>query len=173
MGSVGESSYSVPSEARKLLDQEILQNSLIPSLPPEIHRAAKNVIFTGTPSPSIPIPWRFAESVSALKAFEACMLNVLRSKKYGVDFSDITIDTDHAALFFMSPFLTQRVSEDGRIEKVDAFKAGEMERLGFRSTDLHRATADWQRILATNIYRTGDGRFYHTHGGSLPPFLSR
>ena len=30
--------------------------------------------------------------------------------------------------------------------------------------DKHRATASLHRTLATNIYKTKDGRFYHTHG---------
>ena len=164
MGSIGERSYSVPSEAKTLLEKEILKNNLIPTLPSEIHEAAKHVHFTGNSAPSIPIPWRFAESVAALKAFEACMLNVLRSKKYGVSFEDVTIDTDHASLFFMTPFLTQKVGKDGESEPLSVFDAKEMVKYGFRNADLHRATADQHRVLATNIYRTKDGRYYHTHG---------
>lgn len=166
MGSIGDSTsnYSVPAEARQLLDKEILANKLIPSLPKEIHEAAKHINYTGSLLPSIPINWRFAESVAALKGFEACMINVLRSKKYGVGFDDVTIDTDHASLFFMTPFLAQKVGKCGEIEPVNFFDKGEMERLGFRNTDLHRATEDLQRVLATNIYRTKDGRYYHTHG---------
>lgn len=169
MGSIGESKYSVPSESRKLLDREILNNGLIPTLPAEIHDAAKHVKFTGNDLPSIPINWRFAESVSALKGFEAAMLNVLRSKKYGVGFDDVTVDTDHASLFFMTPFLTQKVGANGEPEPLNTFDPREMVKYGFKNTDLHRAAGDWQRMLATNIYRTKDGRFYHTHGRSRSP----
>ena len=77
MGSVGQSAYSVPKEAQKVFEKEILNNPLIPSLPSEIKEAGKLVHFTGNDLPSIPINWRFAESVSAMKAFEASMLNVL------------------------------------------------------------------------------------------------
>src|ERR1700759_608912 len=100
MGSVGESGYSVPKETKELFEKEILENSRIPSLPKEIKEAGKLVTFTGNDAPSIPINWRFAESVSALKAFEASMLNVIRSKKYGAKFSEVEINTDHASLFF-------------------------------------------------------------------------
>lgn len=164
MGSVGETTYSVPEEAKRLLENELLQNKRIPSLPPDIHEAAKHVTFTGTAAPSVPINWRFAESAAALKAFEACMVNVLRSKKYGATFDDVTIDTDHASLFVMTPFLTQKVSESGEVEPLNVFDPRETTKLGFRNTDLHRATADLHRVLATNIYRTKDGRYYHCHG---------
>lgn len=167
MGSVGESTYSVPSEARKLLDKELLDNSRIPSLPREMHEAAKHISFTGNDLPSIPINWRFAESAASLKAFEACMLNVLRSKKYGVGFDDATINTDHASLFVMTPFLTQKIGENGQGEPMNVFDSSEMIKYGFRNTDLHRASATLQRTLATNIYRTKDGRYYHCHGESI------
>jgi hypothetical protein len=107
MGSIGEN-YSVPREAQNLFEEEILKNPLIPSLPSEISDAAKLVHITGNASPSIPINWRFAESVSALKAFEASMLNVLRAKKYGAKFSEVNIDTDHASLFIMTSKTDER-----------------------------------------------------------------
>lgn len=166
MGSVGEATYSVQSEARRLLDKELLNNSRIPNLPKEIQEAARHISFTGNDQPSIPINWRFAESAAALKAFEACMLNVLRSKKYGVALEDVTIDTDHASLFVMTPFLTQKVGKNGEGEALNTFDPKEMVKYGFRNTDLHRATADMQRVLATNIYRTKDRRYYHCHGMS-------
>lgn len=167
MGSIGEINYSVPDEAHQLLDKEIISNKLIPTLPKEIHKAAKYIHYTGNSLPSIPINWRFAESVAALKGFEACMLNVLRSKKYSVDFDDVTIDTDHASLFFMTPFLTQVIGNDGKAEKLNVWDSKVAENMGFRNCDLYQATKDLQRVLATNIYKTSDGRSYHCHGEFL------
>jgi hypothetical protein len=34
----------------------------------------------------------------------------------------------------------------------------------FPDTDHHRSQFPLHRQLATNIYKTKDGRFYHTHG---------
>ena len=167
MGSVGELSYSVPKEAQKVFENEVLNNPLIPSLPPEIKEAGNLVHFTGNDLPSIPINWRFAESVSALKAFEATMLNVLRARKYGVKPSEVSINTDHASLFFMTPFLTKVIDKNGQEQDLNAFKAQEMVDYGFKNWDRHRASASLHRVLATNIYRTKDGRFYHVHGKSL------
>lgn len=168
MGSVGETSYSVPKEAQKVFEKEILNNSRIPALPKEIKEAGKLVHFSGNELPSIPINWRFAESVSAMKAFEASMLNVLRARKYGAKMAEVEINTDHASLFFMSPFVTQIIGSDGKPQTLNAFKGGEMEKYGFKNWDLHRAGSSLHRTLATNIYKTKDGRFYHTHGSLNP-----
>jgi hypothetical protein len=54
---------------------------------------------------SIPINWRLAESISALKGLEAAMINVLLKRKYGLPPQEAVIDTDHAQLFFMSILL--------------------------------------------------------------------
>ena len=164
MGSVGEPTYSVPKETQKVFESEILNNPLIPSLPPEIQDVGKLVHFTGNDLPSIPINWRFAESVAAMKAFEVSMLNVLRSRKYGVQPSEVSINTDHASLFFMTPFLTKVIDANGKEQDLNAFKGKEMVNYGFKDWDLHRASASLHRVLATNIYRTKDGRFYHVHG---------
>ena len=164
MGSVGDANYSVPKEAADIFEKEILSNSRIPSLPAEVKEACKHVHFRGNERPSIPINWRFAESVSALKAFEASMLNVLRHKKYGAEYSDVTIDTDHASLFVMSPLISKVVEANGEIKSCSLFDPKFMEEHGFKNLDLHRAGASMQRVLATNIYKTKDGRFYHCHG---------
>jgi hypothetical protein len=54
---------------------------------------------------SIPINWRLAEYISALKGLEAAMINVLLKRKYGLPPQEAVIDTDHAQLFFMSILL--------------------------------------------------------------------
>ena len=167
MGSVGETTYSVQKAAQQLFEKELLNNPLIPTLPSEIKEAGRLVTFDGAASPSIPINWRFAESVSALKALEASMLNVLRAKKYDAKMSEVSINTDHASLFFMSPFLTQ-VMADGKPKTLNAFNGKEMVDYGFKNRDLHRAGSSLHRTLATNIYKTRDGRFYHTHGSLNP-----
>jgi len=86
--------YSVPQESHVLLHDGILSNPLhMPFLPPEIKDAAKGVEFVGSSEPSIPINWRFAESISAIKGFQAAMLNVLLKKKYGVGYQKVVINT--------------------------------------------------------------------------------
>jgi hypothetical protein len=86
--------YSVPQETERVFRDGILNNSLIgPNLPKEIDECAKTIHFEGTDSPSIPINWRFAESISALKGLEAAMVNVLLKRKYNVEPQKAVINT--------------------------------------------------------------------------------
>jgi len=91
------STYSVPQESHILLHDGILSNPLHTStLPPEIKDAAKSIEFVGSTNPSMPINWRFAESISAIKGFQAAMLNVLLKRKYasgGVGYQKVVINT--------------------------------------------------------------------------------
>ncbi|KAI1423107.1 CoA-transferase family III domain-containing protein [Xylaria sp. FL1777] len=163
MGSLAD--YSVPNEAKKLFEDGILRNPLQKNLPSGLEALAKHVHFEGSSRPSVPINWRFSESISALKAFEATMLNLLVSRKYNVEPSDITINTDHATLFIMSP-LVGRWLKDGQPTPIN-FLDPEMTRI-FPDRDLHRSADGQHRSLATNIYKTKDGRCYHVHGSMNP-----
>ncbi|EGP91043.1 uncharacterized protein MYCGRDRAFT_65466 [Zymoseptoria tritici IPO323] len=172
MGSVtgNAQGYSVPNEAQRIFEDGILNNPLVPALPQEIKDAGKLVSFSGNDQPTIPINWRFAESAAALTAFQASMLNVLRIRKFKdqCQLSKVEINTDHASLFFMSPFLT-KVVEDGEPKTFPMSDTKTIEsKYGIKNTDLHKANASIQRVLATNIYKTKDGRFYHTHGSMNP-----
>lgn len=101
--------YSVPQESHALLHDGILSNPLhTPFLPPEIKDAAKSVEFVGSSDPSIPINWRFAESISAIKGFQAAMLNVLLKKKYGVGYQKVTINTYVACSSILFPLSWRR-----------------------------------------------------------------
>ena len=93
MGSLQEI-YSVPQQARKLLDEGILGNPLIAkNIPAEAVEYGAKVKYIGSDAPSIPINWRFAESISSLKGLEATMLNVLLVKKYGIEPQEVVINT--------------------------------------------------------------------------------
>lgn len=86
--------YSVPEQTKQLLNKGILENPLIASdLPTGAAEAASKISFTGSDLPSIPVNWRFAESISALRAYEATLVNVLLQRKYGLEPVPITIDT--------------------------------------------------------------------------------
>ncbi|KAI0106555.1 CoA-transferase family III [Hypoxylon sp. NC0597] len=162
---MNSSNYSVPQQAQNVFEEGILKNPLMKNLPPELRSLSKNVQFEGSSRPNIPINWRFAESISALKAFEATMLNYLITRKYKIEPADITINTDHASLFFMSLLITS-IIKDGKAVPINPFSKEILEL--FPSKDLHRSRASLHRELATNIYKTKDGRFYHIHGSMNP-----
>jgi hypothetical protein len=86
--------YSVPVQADLLFKQGILANRLVQKdLPEGADAAATKICFEGSDSPSLPINWRFAESISALKAYEATILNVLLTKKFGIEPVRVKINT--------------------------------------------------------------------------------
>lgn len=88
------SSYSIPQETKKIFRDGILNNPLIAStLPKDIEECARAINFEGTDNPSIPINWRFAESISALKGLEAALVNVLLKQKYNTEPQQAVINT--------------------------------------------------------------------------------
>ena len=95
MGSMGRGDgYSVPEETAKLFQQSILGNPLIAKdLPKEFASYAETIKFEGSSFPSIPINWRFDESISALKGLEGLYLNALLAKKYAMPPQEVVVDT--------------------------------------------------------------------------------
>lgn len=168
MGSQGPS-YSVPAETAALFHEGILKNPKIgPDLPSEVAICASKIKFIGSDAPSIPINWRFAESISSLKALEGTLLNVLLVRKYGLPPQQITIDTDHAQLFVMSTLLWAVDPEGENLTtSTDAESAKKMAKY-FPSWDKHRQSATFHRNSCTNIYKTADNRFFHLHGSMNP-----
>ncbi|KAF7292887.1 Alpha-methylacyl-CoA racemase-1 [Mycena indigotica] len=155
-------SYSVPTEASRILNDGILNNPLHSDLPSSLRQLAKNVIFHGNDEPSIPMPWRFSEAVAALKALEATLVNALVEKKYHVNTGAVHINTDRANLLFMAALLT-RVDPEGANALLppgtDPF---------IKNKDYHGALGSDHRRAATNLYRAKDGRYIQIHGGMNP-----
>lgn len=157
--------YSIPQEAKKLFYEGILQNPLVSkNLPKEALQVAENVHFEGTNKPSIPINWRFAESIAAIKGLEATLTNILIKRKYGLEPQKAVINTDHAQLFIMSPMIWT-ADPNGKALDVNAVRTDpEFLKVFPAKFDLHGMGASLHRSLATNIYKTKDGRFFHLHG---------
>jgi crotonobetainyl-CoA:carnitine CoA-transferase CaiB-like acyl-CoA transferase len=165
----GHATWNLIDESCKLLQAGILDNPLInKSLPKDAAIYASKVKFTGHTYPAIPIPWRFAESVSTLKALEAIMVGGLLKAKYGVEPQDVEINIDHAQLFVMSAMLTGILIDGVAIKALSPDPA--VTKL-FPSGDIHRAGASPHRTCATNIYRTKDERFFHLHGSMNPSII--
>ncbi|KAH0012263.1 hypothetical protein KCU78_g9762, partial [Aureobasidium melanogenum] len=160
------SKYSVPQETQRVFLDGILNDPLIaPTLPEKAKEYAAQVSFVGSDAPSLPINWRFAESIASLKGLESIMINALLDKKYKSGPVKVEIDTDHAQLFIMSSLLwtidpsgenlsaSSLVSEEGRQKLVKYFP----------SWDKYGANNGPYNTAATNIYKTKDGKFFHIH----------
>ncbi|KAF2751320.1 CoA-transferase family III [Sporormia fimetaria CBS 119925] len=163
--------YSVPQATKEIFQNGLLQNPLIkPNLPSEIEECASKVRFEGTDMPSIPINWRFAESISSLKGLEAAMVNVLLKRKYGVEPQEAVINTDHAQLFIMSVLLWTIDPEGENLtfaSMANPRTKDQVEKF-FKDCDLHEASSSHYRASATNVYQTKDGRYFHLHGSMNP-----
>lgn len=162
--------YSIPQEARIILEHGILNNPKIARyLPREVADFASKVSIVGNAAPSIPVSWRFAESATALKAFEACLIATLVKRKYRVDIAGVEVNSDHASLFMMSTlvFTVNAGTEEAFNVGYDGPQLAKLDRL-IPNYDFHRHAASPHRINASNIYRTKDGKFFHLHGSLNP-----
>ncbi|KAK1221351.1 hypothetical protein PQX77_015838 [Marasmius sp. AFHP31] len=151
--------YSIPAQASQLLRDGLVFNELHQSCPSEVQDVYKLVEYRGGDLPSIPINWRFAESIAAIKGFEACMLNVLLKRRFAIEPQKVVIDTDHAQLFFMSPFVSS-LNVNGK----DVFPH-DLKEFSRWFPSSERSPHDGS---CTNIYKTKDGRFYHIHASLNP-----
>jgi hypothetical protein len=88
----GDQSYSIPRSADQVFKEGILDNPKI-KLPAGYREAAAGVKFEGSDMPTLPVNWRFAESISSLKALEAVFVNSLLQRKYGVKPAEVVINT--------------------------------------------------------------------------------
>jgi hypothetical protein len=75
--------------------------------------------------------------------------------------------SDHAQLYFMSPAVNVIDPEGENLNFLKAITAEGRDKVAryFPNCDRHRAMdGNLHRSMATNIYPTKDGRYYHTHG---------
>ncbi|KAG0651079.1 Succinyl-L-malate -transferase beta subunit [Hyphodiscus hymeniophilus] len=163
------SDYDLIGETYQVLNTAILQNPLItPFIPANVDAYASRIKFTGHRSPAIPVPWRFAESIGALKGLEAIMTGNLLTQKYSLPPQRVEINVDHAQLFIMSGWLTS-IMVDGVPVKATS-RDDEMTKV-FPTYDVHGALASPYRMCITNIYRTKDSSYFHVHGSMNPNIL--
>lgn len=161
--------YSIPNEAREILQRGIINNAKQKNLPKEIATCSESVSFEGNELPSIAINWKFAESMAALKAFEAAMINVLLGRKYDQSPLAAVINTDHSQLLFMSSLvLTINPPSHFEVNPTPIRDLSERYKDMFTLQDPYNFASSFHRRASTNIYRTPDGRFIHIHGSLNP-----
>ena len=118
---------------------------------------------------SIPINWRFAESVGSLKGLEAILVNALLGRKYGLSPTAVKINTNHAQLFFMSSLLLEVDPEpNSTVQPTPIRDLTRKYSTLFPNGDFHQMASSFYRRAVTNIYRCGDGKFFHLHGSLNP-----
>ncbi|KID81083.1 CoA-transferase family III domain protein [Metarhizium guizhouense ARSEF 977] len=165
--------YSVPSNAAKVFRDGILSSTLTRKhlLDGPLQKYADAVSFEGPDNPILPVNWRFAESMSALKALEAVYVNAILDKLYGIAPQKVKINTNHAILFIMSLQLWS-LDPEGRNVKFMDTRAGQEAKdfylSKFQDFDYYRSLDGPYRCCTSNIYRTADDKFFHLHGSLNP-----
>ncbi|KAF9057037.1 CoA-transferase family III domain-containing protein [Panaeolus papilionaceus] len=157
--------YSIPNEAQALLINGIIHNPLLRSLPAEVVDAAQFISFKGGKNPVVPINWRFAESISAIKGWQGAMINVLNKRRLGLEYQKVEIDVDHATLFVFS--LLFAVIDPGlspQHENVTIYNKPQLYKY-IPNGDLYGMFRGSKfQTACTNIYRTKEGKYFHLHG---------
>ncbi|KAF9019685.1 CoA-transferase family III [Hymenopellis radicata] len=147
--------YSVPAASRVVLDSLLNDDRL--SLPSEVVAFAKNVVYSGSDLPYLrAVPFKFTEAIAALKGLEAGFAAALADRRFGpsVRAGKVEINTDHAALFVFSAFIVTVNGKPALSQFVPKM----------RDWDIHDSLKHRYRQMATNVYRTKDGRYFHLHG---------
>lgn len=104
---------------------------------------------------SLAIPWKFGDAISALKRLEGAWASVLSAYRYGGPLESVKVNSDAATVFVFGLVLT---SANG-IPILDP-----RARVTRKDRDLQESLGKRYRQLATNIYETKDGKYYHSHG---------
>jgi len=145
-------SYSVPSEAKRLLKEAMLDLPSHKDLPGDCHEIYNLIKFEGDRQPKMPINWRLAESVAVLKGLEAILINILLSRKYGLDPQEVVINTDHSQLFVMSFFILEIDPDpNGLIRPTELRELNRVHSKYFKNWDLHHQVSSNYRKTVTSV----------------------
>ncbi|KIW95863.1 uncharacterized protein Z519_02927 [Cladophialophora bantiana CBS 173.52] len=150
----GESHSSVAKEAKRILIDHLIRNVDF-AMPAVVSEEASRVIFTPDTEPFMPTPMKMTESVSALWACIGLFANTICRERYNTPKpGSIEVDVYSATLMLFSLMLFQLGGS--------GFEDGEMTaRTAHIDKGMIRET---YRGLATNIYKTADGRYFQLHG---------
>lgn len=150
-----QSSTSIGTEARRILDTELLNNKSL-GIPDGIVKRLSTTHFSPSDiHPVIPTPCKISESAAALWALVGLFAAKIYEDRYGEDPQDVHVDVLQATLFPSSAFLFE-------IDGKEIWDPSLMKRC--EHMDLGSFMEPY-RGLATNIYKTADDRYFHLHGG--------
>ncbi|KAL4803088.1 CoA-transferase family III domain-containing protein [Aspergillus unguis] len=155
--------YSIQEETARIVREYLLDNESL-SLPSSVKEAAKKITFTGASQPFIPTPLKITESSAALNAFIASIASAISKDRYGVDYQDITVNTDVASLFLMSITLPT-INGTSALQHPVIEKELDVGDKYAMNKPIHQQ--------CTNVYETKDGRWFHLHGSMNAEYTMR
>ncbi|RYP14720.1 hypothetical protein DL765_006190 [Monosporascus sp. GIB2] len=147
--------YTIQKEASRILHEVLLKDERL-GIPDEVKEAASRVVFdeSAVQTAFLPAPVKCTESSTALWALLAAFGSAIAKQRYGLQ-QKAVVSSDVATMFLFSfMFLTvgDRPMSDPEIIK------------RYSIYDTKQQMTPWRR-LATTVYPTKDGRYFHLHGG--------
>lgn len=152
-----EGAYTLQSEAKRIYHTIVNDSRL--EVPDEIRDLVDNVQFVGEETqPFYPVPYKCAESQAGLLGFVGLLAIALAKDRYGEE-QTIEIDVAHALMNGLGALFTRHERDwlSGSPRMVYAVQRWD-----------HGQTRELYRQLATNIYKSKDGRWFALHGSMDP-----
>ena len=158
----GEQPYTLQSGAQDIY-QTIVNDKRL-NIPEEVKALADRISFTGEETqPFYPVPHKCAESQAGVLGLVGLFALAIAKDRYGTD-QKCEIDVDHALLNGLGALFIRHEGE---------WLSGSPKMIGAVQRWDHGQTRELYRQLATNIYKSKDGRWYSLHGNMNPsPLLS-
>ncbi|KAL6228856.1 hypothetical protein BDW75DRAFT_250532 [Aspergillus navahoensis] len=153
----GEKPYTIQSEAQRIYESIIKDSRL--NVPEEVRELAEKIHFVGDETqPFFPVPYKCAEAQAGLLGYVGLLALAIAKDRYGIE-QRIEVDVTHALLNGLGALFTRHEGEwlSGSPKMMNAVQRWD-----------HGKTRELYRQLATNIYKTKDGRWYSLHGSMNP-----
>ena len=159
MGDAGvQEGYTLQAGARRILEGLAQDERL--AMPSELRSLVGRVHFSGDEEqPFFPAPFRAAETHAAILGYIGIWALGIASDRYGSDDQSCEIDVEHALLNGLGALFARHENDwlAGNAKLTAAVQRWE-----------HGQTRELYRQLATNIYKTKDGRWFSLHGSMDP-----
>lgn len=152
--------YTLQAEARRIFDSILSDHRL--HVPDEVKEYSSMVEFVGEEKePFFPVPYKCAEAHAGLLGYIGALGLAISKDRYGIE-QRVEIDVAHALLNGLGALFSRHKGEwlSGTPKMTNAVKRWD-----------HGKTRELYRQLATNIYKTKDGRWYSVHGSMNPTAL--
>jgi crotonobetainyl-CoA:carnitine CoA-transferase CaiB-like acyl-CoA transferase len=145
---------SVQDEAERIFKEVLLKDGSL-QLPANTAQfaGATTIDRTTTKRPVVPCPSKMTETSTALWALAATLGNLICNARYGL-VQEVSVNSEVATLFLLSSAI---VSVGGKTLQEPSIAKRYMR------YDLGNSCETYRR-LATNIYPTKDGKWFHLHG---------
>ncbi|KAI8937387.1 hypothetical protein NX059_006591 [Plenodomus lindquistii] len=158
----GNFPYSLQSEAQKIYDS-IWSDARL-NLPKEIQELADRVHFVGDETqPFFPVPVKCAESQAGLLGYVGLLALAIAKDRYKID-QHVEIDVAQSLMNGLGALFMRHEGD---------WISGNPKMMGAVQRWDHGRTRELYRQLATNVYKTKDGRWFSLHGNMDPtPLLN-